>query len=179
MESATLLESVIYPEEITHCRAGVRWFTYLYRRDLNQEGGIPQICSAKLRGVDHEKNRLEIGSDLNEAEKANRRATSESKSGFGETHNWSNMCKCKDTLQKGLEGGRVVDSLDGERNSHDLCDGHMLQEHEQGLVDLFHAVVKLHFRGPLKPPFNFEAREKAGFGPKWYLPLVGDSSPSC
>ena len=73
----------------------------------------------------------------------------------------------------------MVDSLDGQRNLHHLHDGHMLQEHEQGLVDLFHAIVKLHFRGPLKPPFNFEAREKAGFGPKWYLPLVGDSSPSC
>ena len=27
-------------------------------------------------------------------------------------------------------------------------------------------------RGPLKPPFNHEARAKAGFGPEWYLPLA-------
>lgn len=27
--TADLLESVIYPEEITHCAAGVRWFTFL------------------------------------------------------------------------------------------------------------------------------------------------------
>ena len=27
-------------------------------------------------------------------------------------------------------------------------------------------------RGPLKPPFNEQARAKAGFGPEWYLPLA-------
>ena len=32
-ETAKLLESVIYPEEITHCAAGVKWFSYLCRRD--------------------------------------------------------------------------------------------------------------------------------------------------
>jgi uncharacterized ferritin-like protein (DUF455 family) len=32
-ETAKLLESVIYPEEITHCAAGVKWFSYLCLRD--------------------------------------------------------------------------------------------------------------------------------------------------
>ena len=36
----------------------------------------------------------------------------------------------------------------------------------------FHALVRRHFHGYLKPPFNEEARKKAGFGPEWYLPLV-------
>ena len=31
-ESADLLEHIIYPEEVTHCAAGVRWFTYLHER---------------------------------------------------------------------------------------------------------------------------------------------------
>lgn len=31
-ETADLLEKVIYPEEITHCAAGVKWFKYLSSR---------------------------------------------------------------------------------------------------------------------------------------------------
>jgi uncharacterized ferritin-like protein (DUF455 family) len=37
--SADLLEHVIYPEEVTHCAAGVRWFTFLCaRRDASCRG---------------------------------------------------------------------------------------------------------------------------------------------
>lgn len=32
-ETAALLESIIYPEEVTHCAAGVKWFSYLCLRD--------------------------------------------------------------------------------------------------------------------------------------------------
>ena len=35
----------------------------------------------------------------------------------------------------------------------------------------FHRIVWRHFRGVLKPPFNEEARAKAGFGREWYEPL--------
>ncbi|KAI7840680.1 hypothetical protein COHA_005602 [Chlorella ohadii] len=38
----------------------------------------------------------------------------------------------------------------------------------------FHSLVRAHFRGPLKPPFNGEARAAAGFGPEWYLPLSAE-----
>lgn len=31
-QTANLLENVIYPEEITHCAAGVKWFKYLCSR---------------------------------------------------------------------------------------------------------------------------------------------------
>jgi uncharacterized ferritin-like protein (DUF455 family) len=37
----------------------------------------------------------------------------------------------------------------------------------------FHSLVRNHFHGFLKPPFNEEARKKAGFLPEWYLPLAG------
>ena len=30
-----LLETVVYPEEITHCAAGVKWFNYLCLRSRN------------------------------------------------------------------------------------------------------------------------------------------------
>ncbi|QCE15605.1 uncharacterized protein LOC114196197 [Vigna unguiculata] len=33
--TADLLESVVYPEEITHCAAGVKWFKYLCQRSMN------------------------------------------------------------------------------------------------------------------------------------------------
>lgn len=37
---------------------------------------------------------------------------------------------------------------------------------------LFHALVRRHFRGPIKPPFNDRARAEAGLTPGFYKPLV-------
>ncbi|EYU19766.1 hypothetical protein MIMGU_mgv1a011882mg [Erythranthe guttata] len=34
-KTAELLEKVVYPEEITHCAAGVKWFKYIYLRSKN------------------------------------------------------------------------------------------------------------------------------------------------
>ena len=39
-------------------------------------------------------------------------------------------------------------------------------------VETYHDLVRKHFRGRLKPPFNAEARRRAGFGPEFYEPLV-------
>jgi uncharacterized ferritin-like protein (DUF455 family) len=36
----------------------------------------------------------------------------------------------------------------------------------------FHALVRTHFRSPLKPPFNDAARAEAGLTPGFYKPLV-------
>jgi uncharacterized ferritin-like protein (DUF455 family) len=36
----------------------------------------------------------------------------------------------------------------------------------------FHALVRKHFRGVLKPPFNERLRAAAGFTEEWYLPLT-------
>ncbi|XP_052200630.1 uncharacterized protein LOC127807008 isoform X2 [Diospyros lotus] len=38
-ETADLLEKVVYPEEITHCAAGVKWFKYLCFRSGSISGG--------------------------------------------------------------------------------------------------------------------------------------------
>lgn len=40
----------------------------------------------------------------------------------------------------------------------------------------FHSLIRRHFFGALKPPFNEEARAQAGFGPEWYLPLAAAAS---
>jgi uncharacterized ferritin-like protein (DUF455 family) len=37
----------------------------------------------------------------------------------------------------------------------------------------FHVLVKRHFRGALKPPFNAQARSTAGLEPDFYEPLAG------
>ena len=43
---------------------------------------------------------------------------------------------------------------------------------EAEVVRRFHACVRRHFHGALKPPFNTDARERAGFVEALYLPLV-------
>ncbi|KAJ3671352.1 hypothetical protein LUZ60_007431 [Juncus effusus] len=86
-KTANLLETTVYPEEITHCAAGIRWFRFLCLR------------SAENLTVDDD-----------------------DKDGF--------------------------------------------------VIKKFHEVVRRYFRGPLKPPFNVEARKNAGFGPEWYEPLA-------
>lgn len=43
----------------------------------------------------------------------------------------------------------------------------------------FQALVRAHFHGNLKGPFNEEARRRAGFDPSWYQGLVTDSGSSC
>lgn len=95
-KTADLLERVVYPEEITHCAAGVKWFKYLCLRTRSRE--------------------MEACDPLEEVE--------------------------------------VNDDIRGE------------------IVRKFHATVRANFRGPLKPPFNDEARKAAGFGPQWYEPLA-------
>lgn len=97
MVTADLLERVVYPEEITHCAVGVKWFKYLCLRPT-------KFAS------DEDKN---IGMGENEAK---------------------------------------------------------IEENE--MIPKFHAIVRTYFRGPLKPPFNEEARRAAGFGPEWYEPLA-------
>lgn len=38
-KTAELLEKVIYPEEITHCAAGVKWFKFLILREKEPADG--------------------------------------------------------------------------------------------------------------------------------------------
>lgn len=101
-DTADLLETVIYPEEITHCAAGVKWFKFLCLRSGNPALGPDGPASQET-------------------------------------------------------GGRQDENI---------------EEENEEVIQKFHAVVRTHFRGPLKPPFNAEARKAAGFGPQWYEPLA-------
>ncbi|OWM70270.1 uncharacterized protein LOC116197777 [Punica granatum] len=100
-KTADLLESVVYPEEITHCAAGVKWFKFLCSRSIGR----------------------------------------------------------KDAGSRESEAG-------GPGDTTEEC------EEEEEVIKRFHAIVRAFFRGPLKPPFNEEARKAAGFGPQWYEPLA-------
>ena len=97
-ETARLLESVVYPEEITHCASGLRWFKYLYFRDGR---------------------------------------------------------------------GREETGTGAETET---------ETETSGVVTAFHDIVREYFRGGLKPPFNDDARARAGLTPAWYLPLAEETS---
>ncbi|KAI1889738.1 hypothetical protein AGOR_G00166030 [Albula goreensis] len=43
-------------------------------------------------------------------------------------------------------------------------------------LSTFHKLVKEHFKGYLKPPFNTEGRKTAGMTEEWYIPLVKPST---
>jgi len=47
----------------------------------------------------------------------------------------------------------------------------LIGESDAETVTAFHGLVRAHFRGVVKPPFNDSARLKAGLTPDWYLPL--------
>ncbi|KAG5045736.1 hypothetical protein JHK82_015123 [Glycine max] len=52
--TADLLESVVYPEEITHCAAGVKWFKYLCERSRNPASEQEEESGSGSRTEEHE-----------------------------------------------------------------------------------------------------------------------------
>lgn len=57
----------------------------------------------------------------------------------------------------------------GSKWFHFLCG-----RHDHDPKELFHALVRKHFHGYLKPPFNEEKRAEAGIPPDFYWPLTED-----
>ena len=55
----------------------------------------------------------------------------------------------------------------GSKWFHFLCG-----RHDNDPKPRFHALVRKHFHGPLKPPFNEEKRAEAGLPPDFYWPLA-------
>ncbi|KAG7278138.1 hypothetical protein CRUP_019448 [Coryphaenoides rupestris] len=53
---------------------------------------------------------------------------------------------------------------------------YICSEERQDCLSTFHGLVKKHFKGYLKPPFNTEGRKTAGMTEEWYVPLVRPSS---
>lgn len=121
----------MYPEEITHCAAGVKWFSYLCLREL---GKHPNASLLHPNASLSSQNSVNIGE------------------GFLEQ-----PVRCEDGNSIGcLE---LVKATSGSAK-------------QELVISTFHATVRSYFRGPLKPPFNEEARKAAGFAPEWYEPLA-------
>lgn len=53
---------------------------------------------------------------------------------------------------------------------------YICSEEKRDCLLTFHTLVKQHFKGYLKPPFNTEGRSTAGMTEEWYVPLI---KPSC
>lgn len=49
---------------------------------------------------------------------------------------------------------------------------HVAKERDLPPADTFQSLVREHYQGQLKPPFNTEGRNNAGFDAAWYEPLV-------
>ena len=189
-DTAKLLESVIYPEEITHCAAGVKWFTYLCLREDQAAGGMlisevqrpadPLAVAVPVEGDDHvvvqKLASLDFHGDGNCTipEAATMGSLSPSQVELAVDHD--------DMYVKGPS----LDKKDSSRN--DVAKDEILrvvsrvgaprQEIAELVVPRFHSVVRKYFQGSLKPPFNDAARAAAGFGTDWYLPLaVKPSNP--
>ena len=112
-ETAKVLSEVVYPEEITHCAAGLKWFCYLAVRDDGEATGeTREACMEETGDL-----RLSCGEPAD---------GTQSKS----------VATVHETLgAHSVEVDRVVES--------------------------FHRVVREHFKGRLKRPFNTEARSLA------------------
>ena len=53
--------------------------------------------------------------------------------------------------------------------------GWLCQERGLDPIETWQALVKAHFKGGLKPPFNEDGRSEAGFPPEFYDPIAGAS----
>lgn len=141
--TADLLETVVYPEEITHCAAGLRWFKY--------------IC---LRSCMNSRVAINMDSECVKLEELD----------ISQNHDFDSAYKPREELSshKHSSDESVVPGCICPRNSSVLAENDISKD----VIDKFHTVVRKYFRGPLKPPFNEKARRAAGFGPEWYLPLA-------
>ncbi|KXZ42072.1 hypothetical protein GPECTOR_210g415 [Gonium pectorale] len=168
-QSAALLRDVVYPEEVSHCAAGVRWIRYLY--DVahgRRQPAPPADPPAEAEAV------AEAGSSASASAAAAAGDASGAESG--------RAAAALGALSLAAERDRTAEaeaSGVGEREG-DRADGvaaRVASWREDALrydsVEAwFHSLVRSHFWGALKPPFNEEARAQAGFGPEWYLPLA-------
>lgn len=76
------------------------------------------------------------------------------------------------------DGAAVLQRIYDDEVGH-VAIGHRWFEHfalARGLdpVASFQALVRTHYPGPLKAPFNEAARGRAGFDPGYYIPLAGE-----
>ncbi len=153
--SAALLEDIIYPEEVTHCAAGVTWLTHLHRvgcelRENTDDGG--------LRENQHSNNGVGSVGDAAVGKEATPGEATPGEATPGEA-TLTEMSTCMQSMTVSNDTQKRPPQWAVEAAMH------------ADVASWFHVLVRAHFWGPLKPPFNERARAAAGFHPSWYLPL--------
>ncbi|RCV44708.1 hypothetical protein SEVIR_9G399000v4 [Setaria viridis] len=156
-QTAKLLEDIIYPEEVTHCAAGVRWFRYLCLRPCSDDlisysvpHSEPHCPGMPGDGTADDKTVLEGRNELTSVQQVEDE-TSKISQDFNSNINMTQQ------VEDGLANCKLGNNVDKD---------------EAAVIRTFHRIVREYFRGPLKPPFNTEARKAAGFEPAWYEPLA-------
>eukprot|EP00201_Polytomella_parva_P006434 CAMPEP_0175076838 /NCGR_PEP_ID=MMETSP0052_2-20121109/22995_1 /TAXON_ID=51329 ORGANISM="Polytomella parva, Strain SAG 63-3" /NCGR_SAMPLE_ID=MMETSP0052_2 /ASSEMBLY_ACC=CAM_ASM_000194 /LENGTH=440 /DNA_ID=CAMNT_0016346113 /DNA_START=106 /DNA_END=1425 /DNA_ORIENTATION=- len=228
--SAKLLENVIYPEEVSHCAAGVRWLKYLHAL---AHGKDPYAEAPNLGSGDDSdpKNmtELEAAEDSEDGERKDEgeeEETKEAKKMEGkekegrekegkEKEGRKKEELKKEELKKEELKKEEQEKEESKKIKQGILSGEMLRDKlavseaqgEKGeevegkgikgtnedsksgsdlfrisdepfdwisdarlfptVEEWFHALTRRHFYGGLKPPFNEEARARAGFGPEW------------
>ncbi|XP_062215537.1 uncharacterized protein LOC133916064 [Phragmites australis] len=169
-QTAKILEDVIYPEEITHCAAGVRWFRYMCLRSQHDDpiaDSVPQSephCSELPGDGTPDAKTVQVVED---------------ELAFSLTHGINSDVNTDEDVEdermsKVAQGVNALDKMVQEvEDGLAKCKlGDKVEEDEAAVISTFHRIVREYFRGPLKPPFNREARKAAGFEPAWYEPLA-------
>ena len=179
-----MLEATVYPEEVTHCAAGVRWLTWLHRRAhaaavVPADGSTAAATTAgSISAAAPETDTpaavdpsvddiLAMADDLNQQCSVEHDALQDAERRVGQ----QTYCACcgpgaPDTGE--VMSRTAIHEADAETAQAWISDALQFDT-----VELwFHALVKRHFFGALKGPFNEVARHEAGLLPGWYLPLA-------
>ncbi|KAL4447275.1 hypothetical protein ABPG77_007308 [Micractinium sp. CCAP 211/92] len=147
-DTAELLQDVIYVEEISHCAAGVRWLKHLHQVAHDTDWGQAAAQAGELQA----------GGAASAAQQQQQPEQGQQ----------------QEAQQHPAQQGQAAGSGDADQQAG--CESMPAWAAEARrharVEEWFHALVRAHFFGPLKPPFNEEARAQAGFGPEWYLPLA-------
>ncbi|PSC71386.1 hypothetical protein C2E20_5254 [Micractinium conductrix] len=146
-ESADLLQNVILAEEVSHCAAGVRWLRHLHA--VARQSGGQGVDAAAENGEQQQQQQQQpaAGAEQQVAAGAERQPAA---------------------------GGEQRPAAGGEQRPAALPEWAAEAARHASVETWFHSLIRKHFRGPLKPPFNDDARAQAGFGPEWYMPLTAE-----
>lgn len=85
---------------------------------------------------------------------------------------------CESLRRTGDEASaRILDIIYRDEKRHVAFGAHwfrfLCQREGRPIEATFHTLVRTHFRGSIKPPFNDRARAEAGLTPGFYKPLAG------
>ncbi|GFR40466.1 hypothetical protein Agub_g1027 [Astrephomene gubernaculifera] len=198
-ESAALLRDVIYPEEISHCAAGVRWIRYLYDVAHGRRPPAPPAdADAQVEAeAEAEATPLPAASTNGAAAAAAAAGDADAPGGLSARLRELGVGTSSACGEEGAGGGGgdttaaatstastsplPPSATTGPAAAAPAAGGGAEEASAAWVADArrhvsveawFHSLVRAHFWGGLKPPFNDEARARAGFGPEWYLPLA-------